>query len=965
MESSTSKTIIVSIGKHKFSLDEFIGAVFNSNVEIQLNTASVEQLEQLSKKRFPPVKIEDCLDRLEFDASSNTVTKPLVRMIMLLRAVSFLQARAAVRPVIVQYLADLLNNDLLPTLPNPEVANDKQILTALYLAILPGTPIAEQCASKNIVVPEMTPNEVKRFTMGCVATQAYYIFSAATAKGIARIGDVVTALSCEAASAFTEPFQQAYYDVARPYQTAIEVASIYRWLLDGSSSVNKPKSTAKVQNVEEIRQSPIVSAALRDAAASVSRAARVEINSAEALGHINDWQHDPSLHPAYMHGSISSLTVASKQAIAFSTARIQHLLDNSATYGPLSSSADESLQILQSLQEEFLRLQAKAPADIAESATTLQTVFYAARVVYHLQLVVAFEALVATHLTCSRDKITIEASEKAIIAKKEALERRNAQLAAEGKPIIQAKEKDNAKDKAARGLIFGHGITVFRNFIMQSGLIAPCSTPINADTDVSQAVSKFRSLLCPLKDKTMSEIDTALTAVNQTFSPKLPKGTRDCGPELMAIREKAFSIITACFQRHGAVGIDTPVFERKETLTGKYGEDSKLIYDLADQGGEILSLRYDLTVPFARYCATNGVTNIKRYHMAKVYRRDQPAMNRGRFREFYQCDYDVAGIYPPMVADAETLKVMSEILSNIDIGNFKIKLNHRKLLDAVMTVAGVPFEKLRPICSAVDKLDKETWATVKDEMCNEKGLSEEVADRLEKYVTIPPGSPYELLATLRNDANLSSNEAAQQAFSDFQLLFDYLDAMNGLEHISFDMSLARGLDYYTGIIYEAVLTDTDQVGSIAAGGRYDGLVGMFSGKNVPAVGVSIGIERIFTILEARERAKQANIKTTKTQVLVASVGANMLMPRMRLASDLWKASIPTEFLYHENPNIRKQMEFAFDGQIPLVAWIGEDELRDGVVTLKKLSKDKDDASEAMTVKRDELVDKIREIMANL
>lgn len=127
------------------------------------------------------------------------------------------------------------------------------------------------------------------------------------------------------------------------------------------------------------------------------------------------------------------------------------------------------------------------------------------------------------------------------------------------------------------------------------------------------------------------------------------------------------------------------MFERKEILTGKYGEDSKLIYDLASQGGEILSLRYDLTVPFARYCAANGVSNIKRYHIAKVYRRDKPVMAKGRFREFFQCDYDIAGTYPPMVADAEALKVMSDILSKVGIGAFKIKLSHRKLLDAVMT----------------------------------------------------------------------------------------------------------------------------------------------------------------------------------------------------------------------------------------------------------------------------------------
>lgn len=204
----------------------------------------------------------------------------------------------------------------------------------------------------------------------------------------------------------------------------------------------------------------------------------------------------------------------------------------------------------------------------------------------------------------------------------------------------------------------------------------------------------------------------------------------------MAIREQIFSTVTNIFKRHGAITIDTPVFELKEILAGKYGEDSKLIYDLEDQGGEKCSLRYDLTVPFARYLAENGVSNLKRYHIAKVYRRDQPAMNRGRMREFYQCDFDIAGVYDPMVPDAEALRVMSEILSGLDIGNFTIKVNHRKILDGMFEVCGVPAEKIRTISSAVDKLDKMSWSDVKKEMVEEKRLAEEVADRIGEYVKL-------------------------------------------------------------------------------------------------------------------------------------------------------------------------------------------------------------------------------------
>lgn len=217
---------------------------------------------------------------------------------------------------------------------------------------------------------------------------------------------------------------------------------------------------------------------------------------------------------------------------------------------------------------------------------------------------------------------------------------------------------------------------------------------------------------------------------------KTPKGTRDFGPFEMAIREKVFNVVTSVFKRHGAVSIDTPVFELKEILMGKYGEDSKLIYDLADQGGESCALRYDLTVPFARYLAMNrSIKSIKRYHIGKVYRRDQPAMTKGRMREFIQCDFDIAGpTTEKMLTDAELFKIMISVLTELDIGPFVMKFNHRCLLDGIFEVCGVPVERFRPICSAVDKLDKEPWQAVKSEMVNEKGLSEDVADAIGKYV---------------------------------------------------------------------------------------------------------------------------------------------------------------------------------------------------------------------------------------
>jgi len=331
----------------------------------------------------------------------------------------------------------------------------------------------------------------------------------------------------------------------------------------------------------------------------------------------------------------------------------------------------------------------------------------------------------------------------------------------------------------------------------------------------------------------------------------------------MVIREKVFKIITDCFKRHGAVTIETPVFELKETLTEKYGEDSKLIFDLEDQGGELCSLRYDLTVPFARYVAMNRIKQIRRYQIGRVYRRDNPVMTKGRFREFYQCDFDIAGEYDLMVPDSETVSIMVEILNSVNVGTFEIKINHRKLLDSIFAICGVPEEKFRSICSAVDKLDKTPWEEVRKEMIELKGLTPEIADKVWSFVQLK-GPPKVLLNQIISEKKMESNPIAVKALEEMKLLFEYLECYDALDKIIFDLSLARGLDYYTGLIYEAVLTGKETgVGSIAAGGRYDNLVGIFGSTTIPAVGVSIGIERIFTILEQRAKKKQRTTKSNR------------------------------------------------------------------------------------------------------
>nr|AAA34696.1 histidine-tRNA synthetase cytoplasmic [Saccharomyces cerevisiae] len=453
-------------------------------------------------------------------------------------------------------------------------------------------------------------------------------------------------------------------------------------------------------------------------------------------------------------------------------------------------------------------------------------------------------------------------------------------------------------------------------------------------------------------------------------SLKTPKGTKDWADSDMVIREAIFSTLSGLFKKHGGVTIDTPVFELREILAGKYGEDSKLIYNLEDQGGELCSLRYDLTVPFARYVAMNNIQSIKRYHIAKVYRRDQPAMTKGRMREFYQCDFDVAGTFESMVPDSECLSILVEGLTSLGIKDFKIKLNHRKILDGIFQIAGVKDEDVRKISSAVDKLDKSPWEAVKKEMTEEKGQSEETADKIGEYVKLN-GSLKEIHAVLSADANITSNEKAKQGLDDIATLMKYTEAFDIDSFISFDLSLARGLDYYTGLIYEVVTSasappenaselkkkaksaeDASEfvgVGSIAAGGRYDNLVNMFSeasGKKstqIPCVGISFGVERIFSLIKQRINSS-TTIKPTATQVFVMAFGGGKdwtgyLPERMKVTKQLWDAGIEAEYVYKAKANPRKQFDTTKKAGCHIAVILGKEEYLEGKLRVKRLGQE--------------------------
>lgn len=407
---------------------------------------------------------------------------------------------------------------------------------------------------------------------------------------------------------------------------------------------------------------------------------------------------------------------------------------------------------------------------------------------------------------------------------------------------------------------------------------------------------------------------------------KTPKGTCDYLPNNMEVRQESFAKIRSVFRLYGGEEIDTPVFELRDTLIGEYGKDSeKLIYNLEDQGGELLSLRYDLTIPFARFLAINRIQKMKRFQIGKVYRRDQPS--KGRFREFYQCDFDIAGVYAPMMPDAEILSLLVESLTTLNIPEFVIKLNYRGLLDAILKISGVEEMNYKTVCSSIDKLDKETWDSVRKELIEIKEIPEKVVDSLGELIKAP-------FENLKNRSE-SLGENFTKALIELEPLLQYLEAYGIMRYISIDMSLARGLDYYTGIMFEVVIPSMKTIGSIAAGGRYDNLLG----NNIPCIGMSLGFERIMTLLTVKKT-------TTPVKVFVGAFPSekNMDCERIRFLTILRKNGISSEIMMMNSPKLIKELNMAGDKNIQYMIILTND--KDTVKIKNLITKTQEDVNKS-------------------
>jgi len=471
----------------------------------------------------------------------------------------------------------------------------------------------------------------------------------------------------------------------------------------------------------------------------------------------------------------------------------------------------------------------------------------------------------------------------------------------------------------------------------------------------------------------LCEITFRTFAPMSITKPSLPKGTRDFSPQEMVKRNYIFDTIKTVFKKYGYAEIQTPSMENLGTLTGKYGDEGdKLIFKILNSGDFIKeaenrkqkdenfaytsknllslvsekALRYDLTVPFARYVVMHQSEisfPFKRFQVQPVWRADRP--QKGRYREFYQCDADVVGS-SSLLNEAEFVLIYHEALSNLGLKDFDIKINNRKILSGIAEIIGKP-ELIVDMTVAIDKLDKIGFEGVTKELL-ERGFTSADLNKLEPVIMLK-GSNIEKLESLKRV--LASSSVGLKGIEEIETIFEYLNQLSApLAYVQLDITLARGLNYYTGCIFE-VKTNEVAMGSIGGGGRYDDLTGMFGLKDLTGVGISFGADRIYDVLKELNLFPASAAQGTK--VLICNFDAVAEKYALPLLQKLRNANVASE-LYPSAAKLKKQMSYADAKNIPYVILIGDEEMKKGLLTLKDMQSG---SQQQLTI--DTIIDQLR------
>jgi histidyl-tRNA synthetase len=440
------------------------------------------------------------------------------------------------------------------------------------------------------------------------------------------------------------------------------------------------------------------------------------------------------------------------------------------------------------------------------------------------------------------------------------------------------------------------------------------------------------------------------------MSTKPPSGTRDFLPDDIRKREHVMRVVRDVYESYGFEPLETPAFENIETLLGKYGDEgNKLIFKILRRGeheasgAADLALRYDLTVPLARVVAQYQAELprlFKRYQIQPVWRADRPA--RGRFREFYQCDIDAIGSTSPVI-EAELIGAVSEVLGRLGFEDFVIRLNHRKVLTALLECAGVPETMHADALTSLDKLDKIGVAGVEKELAARGVPIDATRDCLDFFTGVTNEMPNPPTVIERLRAFFARHQAGPTAVDELDTIVRLADGGPAHGRIRVDPSLARGLSYYTGAIMETAVPDLP--GSLGGGGRYDNLVGMFLGRDIPACGFSLGLERIIVVMTERDMFP-AKVSRGPVDVMVTFLSDELRGDALRLAAELRAERLRVEVFPDGSRKIDRALKYAASRSVPVLAILGEDERARGEVAVRDLQTRQQEAAPRATAARD-------------
>ncbi len=421
--------------------------------------------------------------------------------------------------------------------------------------------------------------------------------------------------------------------------------------------------------------------------------------------------------------------------------------------------------------------------------------------------------------------------------------------------------------------------------------------------------------------------------MKKKVDPRLPSGFRDYLPEEMIVREQMLDTIRDVFKTFGFLPLETSIIEREEVLTGGDPDFKKQIFGVGIKGQkEKLALRFDLTVPLARVVATrrNELHQpFKRYEMGKTWRGERA--QAGRFKEFLQCDADIVGS-ESAASDAEILALVYEVIHALEVPRFLIHVNSRKILNGLSVFAGFPESKTHHVLRAIDKLDKQGWASVAKELEESEGgkLSKTAIKKIKEFLdSAKARAPLVAIKEL-----LAGSPISREGVKEIELIGKHLEALGVPESAwVFDPSIARGLGYYTGMVFETILLAAPEFGSVCSGGRYDGLVSSFSSMSVPAVGMSVGLDRLFSALT---KLKQVPSLGKRAETIVLNFDPQTEYECETLATELRRAGIATDFYYGGEKTLKGQLAYAAKANYHVVLILGSEERKKGLVQIKDM-----------------------------